>query len=212
MNTQVPGRVTTALQALDAAHHLHPFTNARVLNAKGARVISSARGVYLMDTDGNRILDGMSGLWCVSVGHGRKDIVRAVARQLEELTFYNTFFNTTHPPVVELSRLLAEVTPPQFNHFHFTGSGSEANDTIFRLTRYYWELMDKPTKNIFVGRTNGYHGSTVAAASLGGFSAMHKGGIPIPGVVHAPQPFWWAEGGEMSPEDFGRHVARQTLD
>jgi putrescine aminotransferase len=212
MNTQVSGRMTTTLQALDAAHHLHPFTNARLLNAKGARVISSARGVYLMDTDGNRILDGMSGLWCVSVGHGRKDIVQAVAKQLEELTFYNTFFNTTHPPVVELSRLLAEVTPPQFNHFHFTGSGSEANDTIFRLARYYWELMDKPAKSIFVGRTNGYHGSTVAAASLGGFDAMHRqGGLPIPGVVHAPQPFWWAEGGDMSPEDFGQHVARQTL-
>jgi putrescine aminotransferase len=213
MNSRIYAGTTTELQAADAAHHLHPFTNARLLNAKGARVISSACGVYLMDTDGNRILDGMSGLWCVSVGYGRKDIIDAVARQLEQLTFYNTFFNTTHPPVVELSRLLAEVTPPQFNHFHFTGSGSDANDTIMRLTRYYWELLGKPEKNIFVGRTNGYHGSTVAASALGGLSAMHKqGGAPIPGVIHAPQPFWWAEGGELSPEDFGHEVVRQTLD
>lgn len=213
MNAQDTGMNTADLKAADAAHHLHPFTNSRELNERGVRVISSAKGVYLYDTEGNKILDSMSGLWCVSVGHGRKDIADAVARQLEELTFYNTFFNTTHPPVVELSRLLAEVTPPQFNHFHFTGSGSESNDTIFRLARYYWELMGKPEKDIFFSRNNAYHGSTVAAASLGGFAGMHKqGGLPIPGVVHAPQPFWWAEGGEMSPEDFGRHVARQTLD
>lgn len=115
--------------------------------------------------------------------------------------------------MIELSRLLAEITPSQFNHFHFTGSGSESNDTIFRLARYYWELMDKPERKIFVGRKNGYHGPTVAAASLGGFAAMHRqGGLPIPGVVHAPQPFWWNEGGEMSSDEFGLHVARETLD
>lgn len=204
---------TADIQAADAAHHLHPFTNTRELNARGVRVISSAKGVYLQDSEGNSILDGMSGLWCVSVGHGRKAIADIVARQIEELTFYNTFFNTTHPRVAELSRLLAEVTPPHINHFHFTGSGSESNDTIFRLARYYWQLMGKPEKSIFISRKNAYHGSTVAAASLGGFAGMHKqGGLPIPGIVHAPQPFWWAEGGEMSPEDFGRHVARQTLD
>jgi putrescine---pyruvate transaminase len=99
-------------------------------------------------------------------------------------------FNTSHPPDIELSRILAALTPPQFNHFFFTGSGSESNDTIFRLVRYYWHLMGKPEKAIFIGRQNGYHGSTVASASLGGFSAMHKqGGLPIPGILHAPQPF-----------------------
>lgn len=203
---------TLALQHIDAEHHLHPFTNTRELNARGVRIIESAQGVYLRDTEGNRILDGMSGLWCVAVGHGRQDIIDAVSKQLSQLTFYNTFFNTSHPPVIELSRLLSTVTPSQFNRFFYTGSGSESNDTIFRLARYYWELMGEPEKQIFVGRENGYHGSTVAAASLGGFSSMHRqGGLPIPGIVHAPQPFWWGNGGDMDPDTFGRHVAQQTL-
>lgn len=204
---------TLALQAIDAAHHLHPFTNSRLLNAKGVRVIESASGVYLRDTNGKRILDGMSGLWCVAVGYGRRAIIEAVTRQLETLPFYNTFFNTAHPPVIELSRMLAALTPAQFNHFFFTGSGSESNDTIFRLVRYYWDLMGKPEKSIFIGRQNGYHGSSVASASLGGFSAMHKqGGLPIPGILHAPQPFWWGEAGEIDPQTFGLQIARQTLE
>lgn len=204
---------TRELQHTDALHHLHPFTNPRELNAKGVRVIEQGEGVYLTDTEGQKILDGMSGLWCVAVGHGRREIVDAVAKQLEQLTFYNTFFNTSHPPVIELSRLLAKVTPSQFNHFFFTGSGSESNETIFRLVRYYWQLLEKPNKQIFVGRVNGYHGSTIAAASLGKFGDMQSQGVPaISGVLHAPQPFWWAEGGDMDPETFGRHVARQTLD
>jgi putrescine aminotransferase len=199
------------LKSLDALHHLHPFTNTRALNERGARVIESAQGVYLRDSDGNRILDGMSGLWCVAVGHGRSDIADAVARQLKDLTFYNTFFNTTHPPVVELSQMLAELTPPQFNRFFYTGSGSESNDTIIRLVRYYWQLLGKPEKQVIIGRNNGYHGSTIAAASLGGFAAMQQQGM-LPGVVHAPQPFWWANGGDMDAQTFGRHVARQTLE
>ncbi|WP_413205779.1 aspartate aminotransferase family protein [Rhodospirillum sp. A1_3_36] len=203
---------TAQLQDLDAAHHLHPFTNARDLNARGARVITRGDGIYLHDSEGNKILDGMSGLWCVSVGHGREDIIAPIADQMRELTYYNTFFNTTHPSVARLGALLTEVTPPQFTHFHFTGSGSEANDTIFRMVRYYWSLLGKPERTIFIGRRNGYHGSTVAAASLGGFAGMHKqGGLPIPGVYHAPAPSWWADGGDLSPAEFGLKIARETL-
>ncbi|MCF8480504.1 MAG: aminotransferase class III-fold pyridoxal phosphate-dependent enzyme [Rhodospirillum sp.] len=203
---------TAQLQDLDAAHHLHPFTNTRDLNARGARVITRADGIYLHDSEGKKILDGMSGLWCVAVGHGREDIIAPVADQMRTLTYYNTFFNTTHPSVARLGALLTEITPPQFSHFHFTGSGSEANDTIFRLVRYYWSLMGKPERSIFIGRRNGYHGSTVAAASLGGFTGMHKqGGLPIPGVYHAPSPSWWADGGDLSPAAFGLKIARETL-
>jgi putrescine aminotransferase len=175
-------------------------------------VIVSAKGVHLTDSEGNRILDGMAGLWCASVGFGRDEIADAVAAQLKELTFYNTFFNTTHPPMVELSRALAEVTPPQFNRFFFTGSGSESNDTILKLVTYYWELMEQPERRIFVSRRGGYHGSTVATAALGGFGGMHKmHGVPVGNIFHAPAPSWWDQGGDLSPEAFGLKIAHDTL-
>jgi putrescine---pyruvate transaminase len=203
---------TAAIRALDAAHHLHPFTNTRELNAKGARVITKADGVWLTDSEGNRILDGMAGLWCTAVGYGRDEIVDAVAAQMRELPFYNVFFQTTHPPVVELSELLAELTPPQFNRFFYCSSGSEANDTIFRLVTYYWQLLDQPRRNVIVSRRGAYHGSTVAAAAVGGFDPMHaQPGLPVGNVFHAPRPGWWSTGGDLSPEEFGKKTARETL-
>lgn len=203
---------TAQLRAADAAHHLHPFTNARELNDRGARVIVSASGCHLTDSEGRRILDGMAGLWCTAVGYGRQEIVDAVAAQLSQLSFYNTFFNTTHPPVVELSRVLSEVTPPQFNRFFYAGSGSEANDTILKLATWYWQLMEQPQRCIFVSRRGGYHGSTVAGAALGGFDPMHRQqGVPVGNIFHAPAPSWWDQGGALSRGDFGLKVAADTL-
>ncbi|MDG4648907.1 aspartate aminotransferase family protein [Roseibacterium sp. SDUM158017] len=203
---------TAEIRALDAAHHIHPFTNTRELNEKGARVITKAEGAWLTDSEGNRILDGMSGLWCTAVGYGRQDIVEAVAAQMRELPFYNTFFQTTHAPVAELSQLLSELTPPQFNRFFYCSSGSEANDTIFRLVTYYWHLKGEPQRNVIVSRRGAYHGSTVAAAAVGGFDPMHaQPGLPVGNVFHAPRPGWWSAGGDLSPEAFGRKVAQETL-
>jgi putrescine---pyruvate transaminase len=203
---------TAALQAADAAHHLHPFTNAKGLNDRGVRVIASAKGVHLTDSLGNQILDGMAGLWCCALGYGRQEIIDAVSRQLETLTYYNTFFMTSHPPVIELSQLLADLTPPQFNHFFYSSSGSESNDTNLRLASYYWDLMDKPEKKIFVSRRNGYHGSTVAASALCGFGAMHKQpGVPVGNIFHGPTPGWWHDGGDLSPAEFGAKTADDTL-
>jgi putrescine aminotransferase len=200
------------IQAIDAAHHIHPFTNTRELNAKGARVITKAEGAWLTDGEGNRILDGMAGLWCTAVGYGRDEIVDAVAAQMRELPFYNTFFQSTHAPVAELSQRLAGLTPPQFNRFFYCSSGSEANDTIARLVTYYWQLMDKPERNVIVSRRGAYHGSSVASSALGGFPTMHaQPGLPVGNIFHAPRPAWWAEGGDHSPEEFGRKVARDTL-
>ncbi|MDQ0467735.1 aspartate aminotransferase family protein [Labrys wisconsinensis] len=207
---------TAELRAIDAAHHLHPFTDTKGLNAEGARVIVKSKGVHLWDSEGNTIIDGMSGLWNVNVGYGREEIIDAVARQMRELPYYNTFFKTTHLPAIELARLLAEVTPPGFNRVFFTGSGSESNDTIIRMVRHYWAALDKPEKKIIVARHNGYHGSTMGGASLGGMKPMHaQGGLPIPGIVHIAQPYWYGEGGDQSPEAFGLWAARElerTLD
>ena len=201
---------TAALQALDAAHHVHPFTDTKALNAEGSRIITHADGVWLTDSDGRRILDGMAGLWCVQVGHGRQEIADAVHRQMVDLSYYNTFFKTSHPPAIALSEKLAALAPAHMNRVFFCSSGSEANDTVFRMVRTYWDQMGKPDKKVIIGRWNGYHGSTLAGTSLGGMKAMHEqGDLPVPGVHHIDQPYWFGEGGDMSPEEFGLHTARQ---
>jgi putrescine aminotransferase len=201
---------TAELQALDAAHHMHPFTDGAELAEAGARVITSADGVTLTDSEGKQILDGMAGLWCVNVGYGRQELADAAYRQMRELPFYNTFFMTTHVPAIALSTKLAELAPDGINNVFYAGSGSEANDTNIRMVRHYWSAKGKPEKKIIIGRKNGYHGSTLGGASLGGMVSMHEqGGLPIPDVHHIDQPDWWAEGGDMSPDDFGLERARQ---
>ena len=202
-------RPTADYQAIDARHHWHPFNDMPALNAKGARVIVRARGVWLEDSDGNEIMDGMSGLWNVAVGYGRQEIVDAVTRQLETLPYYNTFFQCTHPSVAEYAEALCAVAPDHMNHVFFAGSGSEANDTVFRLARIYWDMKGKPNKKRFIARRNGYHGSTVVGASLGGMAAMHgQSGLPIEGISHIAQPYWFGEGRELSPAEFGLKAAR----
>ncbi|MBD0864407.1 MAG: aspartate aminotransferase family protein [Rhodobacteraceae bacterium] len=201
---------TAELQALDAQHHMHPFTAGGELAAKGARVITRAAGVYLTDSEGHRILDGMAGLWCVNIGYGRSELADAAARQMRELPYYNTFFQTTHVPAIALASKLSELAPGDLNHVFFTSSGSEANDTNIRMARTYWAMRGKPEKSVIISRHNAYHGSSVGSGSLGGMALMHaQGGMPIPGVHHINQPNWWAEGGEMLPEEFGLARARE---
>ncbi|MVO15575.1 aspartate aminotransferase family protein [Parasedimentitalea huanghaiensis] len=195
---------TAELQALDAAHHMHPFTANAELADKGARVITRASGITLTDSEGNEILDAMAGLWCVNIGYGRDELADVAARQMRELPYYNTFFMTTHAPVIALAAKIAELAPGDLNHVFFAGSGSEANDTNIRMVRHYWAEKGKPTKSVIISRNNAYHGSSVGSGSLGGMSGMHaQGGLPIPDIHHIEQPHWWAEGGDMDPEEFG---------
>ena len=197
-------------QALSRNHHLPPFTDYKALNAKGARVITKASGVYLWDSEGHKILDAMAGLWCVNIGYGREELVEAATRQMRELPYYNLFFETSHPPAIALAKAIADVAPPGMNHVFFTGSGSEANDTVLRMVRHYWAIKGMPAKKVVIGRWNGYHGSTVAGASLGGMKAMHdQNDGPIPGIEHIDQPYWYGEGGELDPEEFGIRAAQQ---
>jgi len=201
---------TADLQALDAAHHLHPFTDGALLAEKGARVITRASGVTLTDSDGNDYLDAMAGLWCVNIGYGRDSIADVAARQMKELPYYNTFFQTTHVPVIALSQKLAELAPGDLNHTFFSSGGSDANDTNIRLVRHYWAAKGKPDKKVIISRHNAYHGSTIGGASLGGMKPMHaQGGLPIPDIAFIDQPNWYAEGGEMDPAEFGLERARQ---
>jgi len=203
-------RSTAEYQAMDAAHHWHAFADTKALNAKGSRVIVEADGVWLTDSDGNRILDAMAGLWCVNIGYGHDEIADAVADQLRRLPYYNTFFQTTHPPIAEFAEALSEVSPPHLNRVFFTNSGSEANDTVFRIARLYWDAIGQPKKKLFISRKNAYHGSSVASASLGGMTAMHaQSGMPIEGIVHIDQPYWFGEGRDQDPDAFGLAMARR---
>lgn len=213
MNKPITNHMPTAeLQALDAAHHFHPFTDNAGLAVKGARVITRGEGVWLTDSEGQKIIDGMAGLWCVNIGYGRKEMGRASARQMDELAYYNTFFQTTHVPAIALAAEIAKLAPEGLNHVFFASSGSEANDTNIRIVRRYWQVKGQPEKNIIIARWNGYHGSTMGGGSLGGMKPIHAHGGKIDGIEHIDQPYWWGEGGDMTEEEFGLARARQLED
>lgn len=192
------------LKRLDVAHHLPAQADwAEIEKLGGSRIITHAEGCYIHDGDGHRILDGMAGLWCVNVGYGREELVEAAAAQMRELPFYNTFFKTATPPTVTLAAKIASLTKNRLPHIFFNASGSEANDTVFRMVRHYWKLKGEPKRTVFISRWNAYHGSTVAGVSLGGMKAMHaQGDLPIAGVEHVRQPYAYGEGQGMTEEEF----------
>jgi putrescine---pyruvate transaminase len=204
---------TSDWQSADVAHHLHPFTDHAQLRKIGTRIITRAEGSYLIDSDGNRLLDAFAGLWCVNVGYGRKELARVAYDQMLELPYYNTFFKTSTPPAVELGRILAGMVPNKLRHVFYGCSGSDANDTIARIVRQYWNLIGKPEKKTIISRLNGYHGSTMVSASLGGMSYMHQhADLPLAGFVHIMQPYWYGAGGSMNPSEFGLKAARSLED
>lgn len=206
--TVVEKRSVAAWQELDLEHYLHPFTDHKDLGDKKSRIITRADGVYIYDAEGNKILDGMSGLWCVNIGYGRKEIVKAAERQLSELPYYNSFFQCANPPSIELSEKLGELTQPQFNRVFYTGSGSESIDTMLKMVWRYWDLMGQPERKTIIARENAYHGSTVAGASLGGMTPMHKQGGIMPYIEHIQQPYWFGSDRKLSNEEFGLQAAR----
>lgn len=201
---------TAALQREDSLHYLHPFTDHKALAAQGARIIVRGEGIYVWDSEGLRILDGMSGLWCVNVGYGRKELADAAYRQMMELPFYNSFFNTANVPAIKLASALVKVAPPHFEHVFYTGSGSEGNDTVVRMVRRYWDIEGQSQRKIIISRHNAYHGSTVAGASLSGMKGMHaQGDLPIPNIVHIEQPYHFENGHGLPIDEYGIVAARR---
>jgi len=203
---------TEKWRALDAAHHIHPFTQTNLLVREGVRIIVRAKGIYLWDSDGNRLIDGMSGLWCVNVGYGQEELAKAGAEALKTLPYYNHFFKTTNPYTVELAHKLATLLPEGHTRLLFANSGSEANDTALKLIRYYWNLKDKKQKKIHLSREFAYHGVTMAAASLSGLTPMHpQWDLPFEGFAKVPTPYWYgaraAGHGDIGPEEFGIRIA-----
>lgn len=205
----LPGNSGDRLRASDLASHLHPFTDHYALaQESGPRVVTHGEGIYLWDTEGRRLLDGMGGLWCVNLGYGRKELGEAAHQQMDRLAFYNTFFKTSHEPVIELSGRLAELAPEGIDNFFFANSGSEANDTALRLAWTYWAALGRPERHVVISRDYAYHGSTIAAASLCGLPSMHAvPGLPIAGIAHAPAPYAWAAGRDKDDPAYGREAA-----
>ncbi|MDC7693801.1 aspartate aminotransferase family protein [Asticcacaulis sp. DXS10W] len=207
MNIPLKNNDSAELKALDLAHHLPAQADYALLEQLGgSRIITHAEGCVITDIDGKSLLDGMAGLWCVNVGYGRSELAEAAYKQMLELPYYNTFFKTATAPAVRLAAKIAEkmvLGNPDLKHVFFNSSGSEANDTVFRLVRHYWTLEGEPERQVFISRRNAYHGSTVAGASLGGMTFMHaQGGLPIPGIEHVRQPYLFGEGFGQDPDAF----------
>ncbi len=200
---------TALLQELDRKHYYHPFTDNQEMAENGARIITGAENIYIYDSEGNKYLDAMSGLWCVNIGYGRTELAEVAKLQMEQLPFYNSFFQSAQVPAIELAELLAEVTPSNLNRTFFGCSGSDGNDTVLRLVRHYWAAQGHKNRNVVISRHNAYHGSTMAGASLGGMTPMHaQGGLPIPNIEHIDQPYYYREGVDLSVEEFGLQRAR----
>jgi putrescine---pyruvate transaminase len=199
---------TADIQTIDSAHYMHPFTHHKGLAEKGARIITKADNVYIWDSEGNKIFDAMSGLWCMNIGYGRKELVDAAAKQMQELPYYNSFFQTATVPAIQLAEKIVELAGDNYSHVFFSSSGSESNDTNIRMVRHYWASLGQPYRKVIISRHNAYHGSTMAGASLGGMSGMHaQGGLPIPDIVHIEQPYHYGLAPTEDRDAFGIKAA-----
>ena len=197
------------LRRQDVAHHLPSHQDQRLMRELGgSRIITRAEGSTIYDGDGVALLDGMAGLWCVQVGYGREELAKAAYDQMVELAYYNTFFKTAAPTTVMLAAKIAELMGGDLTHVMFNNSGSEAVDTVVRIARYYWQVRGRPERNVIISRVNGYHGSTIAGASLGGMKHMHAQGGPwVPGFEHVMQPYAFNEGFGEDEDAFAARAA-----
>ncbi len=209
MNKPMTPAQVSELRQMDLAHHLPAQTDYQLQQQLGgSRIIVRAEGCTIEDAEGHRLLDGMAGIWCVNAGYGRKELAEAAYQQMLQLPFYNTFFKTANEPAIRLAREVSQRLGNGLTHVFFNSSGSEANDTALRLARHYWVMQGQPKRQIFISRWNAYHGSTVAGASLGGMKLMHaQGNLPIPGIEHVMQPYWFGDGFGEDPQAFAARAA-----
>ncbi|YBV96811.1 aspartate aminotransferase family protein [Phyllobacteriaceae bacterium JZ32] len=201
-------------EARDIAYQLHSYTNARKQEAEGSLVIERGEGIYVFDNNGKRYIEGMAGLWSVAVGFGEKRLIEAAARQMEKLPYYHTFSQKTHGASVDLAEKLIAMAPVPMSKAYFTSSGSEANDTVVKLVRYRSNALGQPQKKKIISRFKGYHGVTLASASLTGLPNNHRSfDLPLPGILHTTCPHYRAGSvpGESEIE-FAKRCAKDLED
>jgi putrescine aminotransferase len=199
------------LRDVDRAHHLHPYTDHATLGEDGTHVITGGQGVWVTDDRGRKLLDGLSGLWCVNVGYGCERIADAVSEQIRRLPFYPSFFNSTTEPTIRLAERLASIAPAPLRTTIFSGSGSEANETALKIIRSFQKLRGSPAKTKILTRELSYHGVTLGTASMTGLVACQDPfDLPLPGFLHAPAPWPYGAGSDLDPEAFGRQCVEET--
>ncbi|MCH7929312.1 MAG: aminotransferase [Proteobacteria bacterium] len=194
---------TDDLWRKDRDHYIHPWTNFATFKDRGSEVMAEAEGVYVYNSDGDRFIDGIGGLWCVNIGYGRDEMAEAIADQARRICYYSTFTNLTTPPAAELAAKLAEIAPANLNHVFYGTGGSMANDTAIRIIHFYFNRLGKPAKKKIIARVDGYHGSTYLAMSMTGVAFDHQGFDLAPGLVHhipSPNPYRRPDG--MSVDAF----------
>ncbi len=195
--------------ARDIAFALHPYTNLGQHQRDGALIIREGKGIWVYDESGKAYIEGLAGLWCTSLGFGEERLVEAAAKQMRELPFYHVFASKTHHPAIDLAERLIALAPVPMSKAFFANSGSEANDSVVKLVWYYNNALGRPEKKKIISRLKGYHGVTVAAASMTGLPANHMDfDLPIANVIHADCPHHYRYGatGE-SEEDFATRLA-----
>ena len=175
MNTRNFNYDTQAIWQKDRDHCMHPWTDFSEFKEKGSLVVAEAERAYIYDSEGNRYLDGIGGLWCVNVGYGRDEIAQAMADQARRMCYYSSFGHHTSIPAAELSAKLAELAPGSLNHIFYGTGGSMANDTAVRMIHFYFNRLGRPNKKKIITRHDGYHGSTYLAMSLTGVAFDHQG-------------------------------------
>jgi 4-aminobutyrate--pyruvate transaminase len=198
--TDIP--LPNSLAARDAASVLHPYTNGLANEAEGSLIMTRGEGVYVFDDAGNRYLEGMSGLWCASLGFGQERLAQAAADQIRRLPFYHGFNQKGHDIQIELAERLLALAPVEMSKVFFANSGSEANDTAIKLIWYRSNALGKPEKKKIIGRVRGYHGVTIAAASVTGTPLNHQAfDLPISGFLHTDCPHYWRFGEDGESEE-----------
>jgi len=196
------------------AHLIQSFADLDGLKQRDARTaIVSAKGAYVTDSEGNRMIDGIGGLWCVNVGHGRDEIINAITTQLQTLDYYSTFYNFTHPAAAALAAKLAELAPGSLNRVYFSNSGSVANDTAIRILHHYNNRLGRPSKKKILSRIGAYHGSTHLAMAMTTPAYSEGWDTAADGLVHHLRaPYAYREAPDMTEAEFLEALAEDMLE
>ncbi len=186
----------------DIAYHLHPNTDVSAHETLGPHIITSGEGIFVQDSAGRTLIEGMSGLWCASLGFGERRLIDAACRQFETLSYNHNFAHRSSPVLIDLAEKLVGLAPAALTRAFFVGSGSEANETIVKILWHYNNVLGRPAKKKIIARRWAYHGSTIVASSLSGMPGMHRlYDLPVDRILHVDAPHFYGNGREGETEE-----------